>query len=86
MATTQLLVARLKVRFPHLGTFEVLSIRDVNAKIANADLIISTVPLTLPPDTDITVIQVHPLLTPHDIDTIRNWIAAHADAKTHFPT
>ncbi|MBV9790489.1 MAG: hypothetical protein JOZ51_20015, partial [Chloroflexi bacterium] len=49
MATTQLLVARLKVRFPHLGTFEVVSLRDLTAqRLANADLIISTVPLQLP--------------------------------------
>lgn len=86
MATTQLLVARLKVRFPHLGTFEVLSIRDLHDKIANADLIISTVPLTLPPDASIDVIQVHPLLAPHDIDTIRQWITQHAERTAHFPT
>lgn len=86
MATTQLLVARLKVRFPHLGTFEVLSIRDLHTHIGNADLIITTVPLTLPPNTDITVIQVHPLLLPRDIDTIREWIAQHAEGKAHFPT
>lgn len=86
MATTQLLVARLRVRFPHLGTFEVLSIRDLNDKIADADLIISTVPLTLPPNANIAVIQVHPLLLPSDIDTIRAWIAQHAEGIAHFPT
>lgn len=86
MATTQLLVARLKVRFPHLGAFEVLSIRDLNTHIADADLIITTVPLTLPPDSSVAVIQVHPLLLPQDIDTIREWIALHAENKAHFPT
>lgn len=86
MATTQLLVARLKVRFPHLGTFEVVSLRDITAqRLADADLIISTVPLQLPPAVQIDVIQVHPMLHPRDIDTIREWIGRHVEGTRHFP-
>lgn len=86
MATTQLLVARLNVRFPHLGTFEVLSLRDLNTRLADADLIISTVPLALPPDAHVDVIQVHPLLHQRDIDAIRAWIARQGEGKAHLPT
>ncbi len=76
MATAQLLVARLKARFPRLGTVEVLSLRELNRKhLDTAELIISTVPL---PDTvsqKIKVIRVHPLLLPEDIETITQWLA-----------
>jgi mannitol operon transcriptional antiterminator len=76
MATTQLLVARLKARFPHLGTFDVLPIRALSPeRIANADLIVATVPLTLPPGQSINVIQVHPMLRPEDIAALTQWIA-----------
>jgi mannitol operon transcriptional antiterminator len=75
MATTQLLVARLKTRFLHLGTFEVLPIRDLSAeRLANADLVISTVPLELP-DASIDIIQVHPLLKSEDIAALTQWLA-----------
>jgi mannitol operon transcriptional antiterminator len=76
MATTQLLVARLRARLPHLGSFEVLSLRDLSAeRIAAADLIITTVPLTLPAAQDIDIIQVHPMLKPEDVATLTQWMA-----------
>lgn len=75
MATTQLLVARLRARFPRLGTFEVLPMREITtSRVANADLIISTVPLTLPDDAYIDVIQVHPMLRPDDIVRLTQWM------------
>lgn len=76
MATAQLLTARLKARFPRLGTMEVLSMRELSvSKLASAELILTTVPL--PPKTYdiIKVIQVHPLLLPEDIETITQWLA-----------
>jgi mannitol operon transcriptional antiterminator len=76
MATTQLLVARLKARFFHMGTFEVLPMRELSAeRIANADLLITTVPLTLPDEPPIDVIQVHPLLKSEDIAALTQWLA-----------
>jgi mannitol operon transcriptional antiterminator len=76
MATTQLLVARLRARLPRLGTFEVLSIRDLNAeRIAFADLLITTVPLALPATAIVDVIQVHPMLKPEDIAALTQWMA-----------
>lgn len=76
MATTQLLIARLRARLPRLGTFEVTSIRDLNADvIGSADLIISTVPLTLPTTTNVDLIQVHPMLKPEDIAALTQWMA-----------
>jgi mannitol operon transcriptional antiterminator len=87
MATTQLLVARLRVRFPHLGDFEVLSLRDLSLeRIATASLIITTIPLRLPPDATIDVIEVHPLLRQPDIDAIRQWIADNVENGPHLPT
>src|ERR671930_301337 len=76
MATTQLLVARLKARFPRLGTFEVLPLRELNAeRLADADLIITTVPLTLSAPVSIDVIHVHPMLKPEDIVALTQWMA-----------
>lgn len=76
MATTQLLVARLRARFPRLGSFEVLPIRALSPeRVAGADLIIATVPLALPPELAIDVIQVHPMLQPEDIVALTNWMA-----------
>jgi mannitol operon transcriptional antiterminator len=75
MATTQLLVARLRARFPRLGSFEVLSIRDLNAdRLALADLIITTIPLALPTP-GIDIIQVHPMLKPEDVAALTQWMA-----------
>lgn len=76
MATAQLLVARLKTRFPRLGTLEVLSLRELNSKrTASAELIITTAPLPETVSKNIKVIQVHPLLLPEDIETITQWLA-----------
>ena len=75
MATTQLLVARLRARFPRLGSFEVLSLRDLNAeRIAAADLIITTIPLALPTASSIDIIQVHPMLKPEDVAALTQWM------------
>lgn len=75
MATTQLLVARLKARMPRLGHFEVLPMRALSAeRVADADLIITTVPLSLPAEYPITVIQVHPMLKPEDIATLSQYM------------
>lgn len=76
MATTQLLVARLRARFPRMGTFEVLSTRELSAeRIAAADLIISTVPLALPSPARVEVIQVHPMLQAEDVVALTEWMA-----------
>jgi len=77
MATAQLLVARLKARFPRLGKVRVVSLRELNQEIIEqAELIITTVPLataTIEPQDN--VIQVHPLLLPEDVETITQWLA-----------
>jgi mannitol operon transcriptional antiterminator len=76
MATTQLLLARLKARLPRLGTFEVMPMRELTtARVVEADLIISTVPLSLPAGLPIDVIQVHPMLKPEDILALTQWMA-----------
>ncbi len=75
MATSQLLVARLKARFPSLEILGVLSLRELTTEnVTNAHLLISTVPLVQPPKPGLPVIQVHPLLLPEDIQTITNWL------------
>lgn len=76
MATSQLLVARLKSRFPRLGTLKVTSLRELNeTKAAAAELIITTatLPQLIQEKTD--VIQVHPLLRPEDVEAITQWLA-----------
>lgn len=75
MATTQLLVARLRSRFPRLGTFEVLPMRELTAeRIAGADLIITTVPLAPRDAPPIDIIHVHPMLRPEDIAALTQWM------------
>lgn len=75
MATAQLLVARLKARFPSLEIMGVLSVRELTPERVNgAHLLISTVPLLQPPKPGLPVITVHPLLLPEDIETITNWL------------
>jgi len=75
MATAQLLVARLKTRFPGLEIMGVLSLRELTPEnVAGAHLLISTVPLLRPPKPGLPVIQVHPLLLPEDIETITHWL------------
>ncbi|MEJ2747573.1 MAG: hypothetical protein P8183_06655, partial [Anaerolineae bacterium] len=76
MATAQLLVARLKARFPRLGTFKVVSLRKLTpAQLTAVELIITTVPLPANISKQVKVIQVHPLLLPEDIETITQWLA-----------
>jgi mannitol operon transcriptional antiterminator len=74
MATAQLLVARLKARFPSLEIGGVLSLRELSPeRVADAQILISTVPVQTPRP-GLPVIQVHPLLLPEDIETITNWL------------
>ncbi len=77
MATAQLLVARLKARFPRMGTLRVVSLRELtDLRLSTADLIITTVPLPeLATAGSTTIIQVHPLLLPEDIDNITQWLS-----------
>jgi len=75
MATAQLLVARLKARFPSLDILGVLSLRELSPeRVAGAQLLITTVPLLKPPRPGLPVIEVHPLLMPEDIETITHWL------------
>jgi mannitol operon transcriptional antiterminator len=74
MATAQLLVARLKARFPNLEILGVLSLRELSSQqVAGAQLLISTIPLQTSPQ-GLHVIQVHPLLLPEDIEAITQWL------------
>lgn len=76
MATAQLLIARLKARFPRLGQFRVVSMRELDRNLASsAELIISTVPLPAKISEWTQVIQVHPLLLPEDVESITQWLA-----------
>jgi len=76
MATAQLLVARLHVRFPNLSNLEVISLRDLTAaQVASADLILSTVPLPRQYSSSPKVIPVHPLLTAEDIENITQFLS-----------
>ncbi|NNJ12794.1 hypothetical protein EKD04_020930 [Chloroflexales bacterium ZM16-3] len=73
MATTQLLIARLRSRFPRHSSYEVVPLRQLGAaQIASADLIISTIPLSL--DASTPVVQVHPSLTPADVAALDPWL------------
>lgn len=75
MAMSQLLLARLKARFPSLGVFELRSLRELgDESVASAALIITTVPLHRPIPKNVHVIQVNPMLTPADIQAITEWM------------
>ena len=43
--------------------------------MASADLIITTVPLAVPDEQHISVIQVHPMLKPEDVAALTQWMA-----------
>ena len=74
MATAQLVVARLRARFPHLEILGVLSIREITReRVAPAQLIISTAPVEAPAPW-IDVIQVHPLLQDDDVEALTRWL------------
>ena len=76
MATSQLLVARLNARFPHLTVLEVISLRDLTpALVAAADLVLTTVPLARQFAQRDNVIQVHPALMPEDIEAITRFLS-----------
>jgi len=76
MATAQLLVARLEPRFPRLGNLKVVSLRQLNTEtVAGAELIVTTVPLPKTFTEKCSVIQVHPLLMPNDIDAITQFLS-----------
>jgi mannitol operon transcriptional antiterminator len=76
MATAQLLVARLHVRFPNLSNLEVISLRDLTpALVAAADLILTTVPLPRQYGGNQKMIKVHPLLSQEDIVTITKFLS-----------
>jgi mannitol operon transcriptional antiterminator len=76
MATAQLLVARLGVRFPYLSSQEVVSVRDLtSAMVLSADLILTTVPLPRQYAGSPKVIKVHPLLMPEDIEAITKFLS-----------
>ncbi len=76
MATAQLLVARLKARFPRLGAIKVISLRELTEKMAeNAALIITTTPLSSVIRKKTNVIHVHPMLRPEDVAAITEWLA-----------
>ena len=76
MATAQLLVARLKARFPRLGTLKVVSLRELTPEALTAvELIITTAPLPAILSSQVTVIQVHPLLLPEDVEKITRFMA-----------
>jgi len=76
MATAQLLVARLSVRFPYLNSLEVVSLRDLtSAMMLSADLILTTVPLPRQYTGSLNVIRVHPLLMPEDIEAITRFLS-----------
>ncbi|NTW00370.1 MAG: HTH domain-containing protein [Oscillochloris sp.] len=73
MATTQLLVARLRSRFPGRGSYEVVPLRQLSLdQIATADLIITTIPLGL--DGATPIVQVHPSLMPADVAALDRWL------------
>lgn len=75
MATAQLLIARVKARFPHLHSMEVVSLRDLTpARAAMADLILTTISLPKPFAGNPKTVQVHPLLTPNDIEAITQFL------------
>jgi mannitol operon transcriptional antiterminator len=71
MATAQLLVARLGIRFSSFSSIRVVPMRELSHYMAStADLILTTVPLPQKITEQVNVIQVHPLLLPQDIDAI----------------
>jgi mannitol operon transcriptional antiterminator len=85
MATAQLLVARLKARFPSLEILGVLSLRELSAeRVAEAQLLISTAPVKSP-RRGLEIIQVHPLLLAEDIEKITNWLTSAAGQTSDNP-
>lgn len=76
MATAQLLTARLNIRFPRLGKLTVVSFRELNAeRVAQADLIITMMPLPIEITQDKPVIHVSPQLLPEDVEAITTFLS-----------
>ena len=76
MATVQLLVARLRARFPQLEIVDALSLHELSAaQWDDVHLIITTVPLQLN-ITGVEQVLVDPMLPPEDVETIRNALLA----------
>lgn len=77
MASAQLLVARLKVRFPRLGDPRVLSVRELTrSHVDAADLVVTTTPLPAEFDDHDKVLHVHHLLFPEDVEAITAWLSS----------
>ena len=75
MVTAQLLTARLTTRFPRLGKLTVISYRELDPDmIAQADLIITLMPLSEDLVKDKPVIQVSAQLLPEDVEAITNFL------------
>lgn len=77
MASAQLLVARLRARFPRLGQPTVLSVRELTSSdVKRADLVLTTIPLRAELQNHDNVLQVHQLLLPEDVDAITAWLSS----------
>ncbi|MEM7342972.1 MAG: transcription antiterminator [Chloroflexota bacterium] len=74
VATSQLLMARLKPQFPSLEIIGILSLRELTSeRVAGAHFLISTVPIE-DLGSNLPVIQVDPLLFPEDVEAITNYL------------
>ena len=77
MASAQLLVARLRARFPRLGEPAIFSVRELTLQDVNrADLVLTTVPLRPELQRRDNVLQVHQLLFPGDVEAITAWLSS----------
>jgi len=75
MVTAQLLTARLTTRFPRLGKLTVISYRELDPDmVAQADLIITLMPLSEDLVKDKPVINVSAQLLPEDVEAITNFL------------
>jgi hypothetical protein len=76
MATAQLLTARLSTKFPRLGKLTVVSFRELDQdKIAEADLIITMMPLPKDLVLNKPTVQVSPQLLPEDVEAITSLLS-----------
>lgn len=77
MASAQLLVARLRARFPRLGEPVTLSVRQLTRNdVERADLVLTTIPLRPDLHNQQNVLQVHQLLFPEDVEAITAWLSS----------
>lgn len=76
MATSQLLIARLKVYFPRFNNYRVVALRELRKQfLLPSQLIIATIPLPEEICKHANVVQVNPLLLPADIEKITRALA-----------